>query len=299
MTFQCGGLRGNPSDANCREIILSIMNSLESSEADMAWLNNPSTDSFLYKRALSLPSWLSRDYSPVPRPHHLMRLPGSIEEVYLGLSSKHRKHLRSEAKKIESKFDGRLKIRCFREDSELEIAISLIEEIARKTYQRGLGVGLDISPRAHHLLHLLQARKGWLRVYVLFDADTPVVFWIGAVYGGWFYSEGTGYDPDYGDFSPGTFLLVKMINDFCEEGLQGIDFGLGDAMYKRRFGNQSFEAAAVHLFAPGVKGFLLKAMHTITSAVANTLKNMLARTKMLPKVKRFWRDRLAQTNTSN
>jgi hypothetical protein len=291
ITFQYEALRGNPSDENCTEIILAILNSFKSGEADMASLTNLSADSFLYKRALSLPSLLSRDYLPVPQPHHLMRLPGTIEEVYLGLSSKHRKHLRSEGKKLQTKFDGRLKICCFREVAELETAISQVEDIARKTYQRGLGVGLDASPLTRQLFHLY-ARKGWLRIYVLFAGDTPIVFWSGAVYGGRFYSEATGYDPHYRDYAPGTFLLVKMIEHFCREGLQGIDFGLGDAMYKERFGNHSFEEATVCLFAPRMKGLLLKAMQTVTSATNNASKNMLARTKLLAKIKRLWRDHL-------
>jgi hypothetical protein len=293
ITFQYGALRGDPSDENCKEIILAILNSLKSGEADLALLDHPSTDSFLYKGALSLPNFLSRDHLRGAQPHRLMRLPGTIEEVYLGLSSKHKKHLRSEGKKLQSKFDGGLKICCFREVAELDTVISEVEEIARKTYQRGLGAGFDDSPRMRQLFHLY-ARKGWLRIYVLFAADTPIVFWIGAVYGGWFYSECTGYDSHYRDYAPGTFLLVKMLEDFCREGLQGIDFGLGDAMYKERFGNHSFEEAPVYLFAPRMKGLFLKATQTVTFATDNALKNMLARTRLLPKVKRLWRDRLAK-----
>lgn len=299
ITFQRGALRGNPSDENCKEAIHAILNSLKSREADLAMLINPRTDSFLFKRALSLPGSLSRDYLPIAQPHRLMRLPDTMEKVYLGLSSKHRKHLRSEEKKIQSRFNGRLKISCFREVAELETAVAHVEEIARKTYQRGIAGRLDDNPRKRDVSHLhLDAKKSWLRIFVLFEGDTPIAFWIGAVYNGWFYSEGTGYDPQYGEYSPGTYLLVKMIETFCKEGLKGIDFGLGDAMYKQRFGNDSFEEATVHLFAPHMKGLLLKVMLTGASATDNALKSLLARTRLLPKVKRLWRDRLARKNSS-
>jgi hypothetical protein len=297
FTFQYGALRGNPSDENCKEIILAILRSLKSGEADMAYLNHPRTDSFLYKRALSVPSLLSRDNLPVPQPHHMMRLPGTIEEVFLGLSSSTRMNLRSKGRKFEKKLDGRLKICCFREVAELEAAISQVEEVARKTYQRGLGVGFDDSPRMRQMLQFY-ARNGRLRMYVLFAAGTPIAFEIGIVYGGWFYGDHTGYDSHYRDHSPGSYLLTKMIEDLCREGLQGIDFGLGDAPYKQHFGNHSFEEATVYLFAPRMKGLLLKALQTVTSATDNALKNMLARTKLLPKVKRLWRDRLAQKSPS-
>jgi len=297
LTFQYGALRGNPSDENCKEIIRAILRSLKSGEADMALLDHPSTDSFLYKRALSVPSLLSRDYLPAPQPHHKMRLPGTIEEVFLGLSSSHRKDLRAGGRKIEKKLEGRLKICCFREVAELEVAISQVEEVARKTYHRGLGVGFDDSPRTRQMLRFY-ARNGQLRMYVVYDADTPFAFWIGVVYGGWFYSDHTGYDSHYRDYAPGTFLLTKMIEDFCREGLQGIDFGLGDALYKQRFGNYHFEESPVFLFAPHWKGLTLKIAHSITGVAGRAMKEMLSRTNLLMKVKSWWRGRLAQKGAS-
>jgi len=298
LSFQYGGLRGNPSDENSKEIVLAILRSLKSGEADLATLDHPGTDSYLYKRGLSLPSLLSRDYFPVPQPHHLMRLSGTIDEVFLGLSNSHRAGLRYDIKKIEKKLHGRVKICCFREFAELETAISYVEEVARKTYHRGLGVGFDDSPRTRQMLQFY-ARNGQLRMYVLFDASTPIAFWIGVVYGGWFYSDHTGFDPQYRGYSPGTYLLSKMIEDFCKESLLGIDFGLGDAQYKQRFGNYSFKEVSLHLCAPSWKGFMLNLFRTGTIIIDTGLKKILERTKLLPKIKKIWRDRLARGNASN
>jgi len=291
FTFQYGALRGNDSDENCAEIIRAILNSLKSGEADLALLDHPRSDSALYKRALSIPGFLSRDRVIDMRPRRMMRLPATMEEVYLGLSGKHRKHLKSEAKKLRAEFH--LNTCCVRDVEELARITPKVEEVAKKTYQRGLGVGFEDTPRMGALLRLY-AKKGWLRIYVLYAADTPIVFWIGAVYDGWFYSDCTGYDPHYRDYAPGAFLFVQMIEDFCREGLQGIDFGLGDADYKKRFSNESFEEATVYLFAPRAKGLLLNALHTATSAADIGIKRVLSRTQLLMKVKRLWRDRLAQ-----
>jgi Acetyltransferase (GNAT) domain len=298
LTFQYGALRGNGSDENCKEMILAILGSLKAGEADLATLHYPSTDSFLYKRALSIPGYLSRDFAAVPQPHHLMRLAGTIEEVFRGFSGSHRQSIKSHGRKIEKKLGERLKVRCFRDPGELETAISLIEEVAKKTYHRGLGVGFDDSARSRQIFQFY-AENGQLRMYVVLDGDKPIAFWVGVVYGGWFHSDHTGFDSEYRDCSPGTYLQVKMIEDFCREGLHGIDFGLGDAEYKRRFGNETFEESPVSLFAPRPKGMAIKAAHSLTGGVSSVLKEILARMNLLMKLKKRWRDHLQQKGTAN
>lgn len=298
ISFQYGGLRGNPSDENCKEIILAILESLKSGEADVATLDYPSTDSWLYKHARSAPGFLARDLLSVPQPHHWMRLQVGFEEVFQALSRSHRQALRSQAKKIEQKLSGRMKIHCFREPAELEVGIRTVEEVARKTYHRGLGVGFDDNPRSRRMMRF-HAENGRLRMYVLFDGVAPITFWAGVVHNGWYYSDHTGFDPEYRDWSPGNYLFVKMIEEFCNEGLQGIDFGLGDALYKQRFGNHTFEESCVTLFAPRPKGLAIKFVHATTAAVSVALKTILSRGNLVDKLKRRWRDRLARRNAES
>jgi Acetyltransferase (GNAT) domain len=293
LAFQYGALRGNPSDENCKEIVLSILKSLKCGDADLATLSYPSIDSCLSKMALSLPGSLSRDSAAVPQAHHRLRLPATLDEVFQGFSNSHRRSVKSHAKQIEKKLNGRLNIRCFRALDELEEGISVLEEVARKTYHRGLGVGFEDTSRSRQMLQFY-ARRGQLRMYVLFDADKPITFWAGISHDGWFHLEHTGFDPEYRDCSPGTYLFVKMIECFCAEGMQGIDFGLGDAVYKERFGNESFEEAVVEIYAPRPKGIMIKLFRSLETGVSSTVKKALARTDFLTKLKKRWRDQLAK-----
>ena len=297
LAFPYGALRGNPSEENCKEIVRAILESLESGEADWAALNYPGTASCLYKKARSLPGLLSRDFGSVPQLHHLIRLPGTLEEVFKGFSSAHRQTMKSHGKKIEKKLNGRLKIHCFREVAELEAGISQVEAVAKKTYHRGLGVGFDNSPRSRQVMQFY-ARKGQLRMYVVYDGDKPIAFWVGVEYGGWFHSDHTGYDPEYRDCSPGTYLLVKMIDEFCKEGLQGIDFGLGDAVYKSRFGNHSFEEAKVDIYARRPKGMTIKFFRCLTAVVNVAAKRLFSGTDLLLKIKKRWREHLAEKSAA-
>jgi GNAT acetyltransferase-like protein len=288
-----GQLRGNPSEENCREIVRAILNSLKSGEADVATLDYSDTNGWLYKQATGLPGFLNRDILAVPQPHHFMRLHGSFDKVFQALSGSYRQALRSQSRKTEKKLGSGLRMHCFRDPAELDEGIRTVEQVARKTYHRGLGVGFDDSPRSRQLMRF-HAEQGELRLFVLFDGDAPVAFWAGVVHGGWYYSDHTGFDPEYRDVSPGNYLFVKMLQEFCANGLQGIDFGLGDAVYKQRFGNHTFQEASVNLFAPRPKGLTIWFFQSLTAGTSLVLKKILAHGDLVAKLKRRWRDRLAK-----
>jgi CelD/BcsL family acetyltransferase involved in cellulose biosynthesis len=135
---------------------------------------------------------------------------------------------------------------------------------------------------------------GWLRAGVLYLKDRPCAFWIGNVYDGVFVSDFLAFDPEFRDSSPGSYLLIAMIEEFCKEGVQAVDFGFGPGEYKERFGNFQLRETSVFIFAPSAKGIALNAMRTVTVLVGNIVKKTLERTNLLPKIKRLWRNRLSQ-----
>jgi CelD/BcsL family acetyltransferase involved in cellulose biosynthesis len=175
----------------------------------------------------------------------------------------------------------------------LDRVIAEAEVIAKKTYQRGLGVGFEDTPAMHGRLNFC-AQKGWLRAGVLYIGDRPCAFWIGTVYDGVFVSDFLAFDPEFRDYSLGSYLLIAMIEEFCKEGIKAVDFGFGPGEYKERFGNSELREASVHIFAPNFKGITLNALRTVTVLVENTLKKTLQKTNLLPKIKRLWRERVSQ-----
>jgi CelD/BcsL family acetyltransferase involved in cellulose biosynthesis len=106
-----------------------------------------------------------------------------------------------------------------------------------------------------------------------------------------------GYDPDYGKYSPGMYLIMKVIEGFCgasgEKEISGIDFGLGDAQYKQILGNVQWQDASAYIFAPTLRGLGLNALRTPIIAVDRAGRRALERMKLLPKVKKLWRQRAA------
>jgi len=282
-----GGALGSVTADNSKLLMREILESLRRGEADMAALNFVRVDSPLYAAATSAGSWLTRDFFPVVQPHWRMSLPHNADDV--GRGSKDFRELRRKGKKLLADHPGQVKICCFREVNELERVMRDVEQIATKTYQRGLGVGFANDDHTRRMLQV-GASHGWLRAYVLYVADKPCAYWIGNRYQDVFYGDYIGYDPSFGKYAPGKFLMLKGIEDFCKDGITDIDFGLGDAPYKQGFGNSEWQEAMICFLAPNLKGIWLNSLRTPVGFVDWAARKVLGETAALAKLKKTWRD---------
>ena len=166
-----------------------------------------------------------------------------------------------------------------------------VEQIA-EVYQRGLGVGFMDGPEKREGLRLM-AEKGWLRAYVFYLAERPCAFWIGDINGGTFGSDYVGHDAEFGKYSPGMFLINKVIEGFCDgnhEGVTGVDFSPGNAQYKEVLSNHRWRETSVYIFAPSLKGIGLNLVRSLTVGMDQTIKKALLRTNLLQKPKKGWRE---------
>jgi hypothetical protein len=288
MTFSYGSFRGNPCFENCASLVEKVLTSLRDGEADLALFDHVDTDSSLFGCTKRMPGFFFRDHLSPIRRHWIRELPDTIGQLYASLSSSQRSHFRYTAKKLKTDFFGQVRVEQITDVADLDRGLKDVEEIAKKTWQRQFGMGFNTSASVRDFLKT-EAEAGWLRVYVLYLADKPCAFWIGAVYRRTFYSDFTGYDPEYTRYSPGLYLLSQMLEEFCSHGVGAVDFGFTDDWYKKRFGNASRHEATVHMFAPTSKGFSLSAMRTVTSFVDEALRGLLERTNLVQNVKKIWR----------
>jgi Acetyltransferase (GNAT) domain len=292
LSFAKGGILGSATAQNAAEFVGSVMNALRSGEADVALLHQLDTGSSLFEQAVTRPDFVSRDRSVKPVAHHIMKISGSVEQVYAGFSPGLRAELRRKKRKMLGDFGGRMEIQRVRGGAGLDRAICQAEEVARKTYQRGLGVGFRDSEPTRRWLQFC-GEHGWLWFYVLTIDGQPSAFWTGTLYDGNFCSDDIGFDPAFSRYSPGTVLFSVMIEDFCDCGVREIDFGPGAAEYKERFGNCHDTEASVFLFAPNPKGMMLNGIRTAVGLAADGTKNGLERAHLLSSVKRLWRTKMA------
>ncbi|MGB7602785.1 MAG: GNAT family N-acetyltransferase, partial [Candidatus Sulfotelmatobacter sp.] len=287
MCFVYGALRGNPSPENCDLIVNSVVKSLSDGEADVAYMNFLKEESDLYRLATQKPGLLCRDHIRITQQHFATRLSASAEEFYKGLSSGARWQAKSKQKKLIKDFAGDVKIRCFRQAEELDAMIQDVEQVARKSYQRGIGVGFHDIPAVRSQLRL-KAERGWLRGYVLYVSGKPSAFWIGDINEGTFGSDYLAYDAELGKYSPGMFLMYKVIEGFCEGNggeVTALDFATGHAQYKQLLSNQGWTESSAYIFSPSVKGIGINVVRSLIEGAGQGIQTILRRTNLLQKVK--------------
>ena len=301
LTFVYGALRGNASPENTRILVGEVMNCLKRDEADVAMLFFVPLDTDLYQCAVKMPSLLCRDLRPASQEHYVMQLPDSIDDLFHRMSNERRKKLRRKIKKFESDPAAPLRVVHYRSESDLEALIRDAEEIARKTYQRGLGAGFADTPIVRERLQLA-ARRGWLRAFVLYLGERPCAFSIGMLYNETFLGEYVGYDPEFRRSSPGMFLLMRVVEGFCNrqdgDQVKHMDFGPGEAEYKAALCDKNWLEAIVYIFAPTGRGLTLKLMRTSASILDRAARRVLQSSRLLPWLKRSWRNRLAHRDDS-
>jgi hypothetical protein len=289
------GFVGNLSPANSELFVNEILGTLRRGESDLAVLTHIRADSSIHQAAMQVPGFLCRDFFPHFQLHRSTTIPATVEDFHGRLSHKVRKN--SKWNKLLRDFRGGIRIDCIREPDGLERMIRDVEEIARKTYQRGLGVGFKDSAETRELLRL-DAEKGRLRAFILYLADQPCAFWVGTVYQRTFHGGYVGYDPEFGRYALGMFLMMRVIEGFCEgEGSKDvaeIDFGLGDAEYKEILGTNTWQEGSLFIFAPNLRGMGLNAVRTPALLVDRLATVVLAKTRLVARIKKVWRDRVKQ-----
>jgi hypothetical protein len=297
ITFVYDAIRGNASPENTRLLVNAVTNCLAAGEADLAMFEFVPLGSLLYRIARELPGLLTRDSCASPQKHLVMTVPEDSKEVYDRMSHARRKDLRRKMRRFEAHPAGEPTIVYYRDPSEVDRLMRDAEFIASKTYQRGMGVGFANSDQVRARLEL-GAQQSLLRGYVLYVGGRPCAFWIGMLYGTTFVGEYTGYDPEFGEFSPGMFLMMRVIEGFCHHAkgdtVQKIDFGLGEAEYKNALCTDSCLEAIVYVFSPSVRGFTLKCMRTLTWIADASIRRVLTSAKNVARIKKLWRNRMAQ-----
>jgi hypothetical protein len=287
-----GGFRGEESNDNCRALVGALKQSLKENYADIATIGPARVDSPLYLTTKRAGGFFGGQSSSPSDPHWRMTVPSTVDEFQSRLPSKKRKERRHLERMLNEDFKDSVKIHCFKGINELDRMMCDVEQIAAISYQRGLGVGFFNIPCLRKRF-CLEAGKGWLRGYVLYAADIPCAFFIGSIYEQTFHIDFVGYREEYGKYSIGRFLLMKIIEGFCggEENVREVDFGIGDAKYKKLFSTEGWMEGSLCMCGPSAKGVTIRVMTKAATSIDQLLKKGLQRTGLMQKVKKVWRMR--------
>lgn len=295
LTVLYQGLIGNTDEKNSQLFVRHLWSFLETRQVDMVALHNLPEHSSLLK---ALESYCPRMYfkkATKGTTHWTMALPEQPGFILKNMRSKHRSWIRSRQKKLEAAYTGNVSWQWMRSFDDIANITARLEVLAARTYQRGLGAGF-VNDEEHRQRYRLFADRGQLRVYLVEIEGKVKAFWIGTVYQGVFHSSATGYDPDLSAYELGTLMFIAMADELVREGVGCIDFGLGDAFYKERFGDQSWQETMIYVFAPNIKGIIFRLIQECFNMLDNVLRRLLQKSGTLNRVKSGLR-RLAQRRT--
>lgn len=219
-------------------------------------------------------------------PHWRAALPGSLDEFLAGRSRRRRESVRRYSRRLEKAYGDDVRVEVVRDRAGLDALLADTKLIHRETYQHVLGVGFS-DERVQRRLTELAVDRGWFRGYMLYLRDKPVAFWHGNTYRGSFGVTTTGFDPAYAEDRPGTYLLMRALDDLAGEGTtHSIDFGFGDADYKRHFGDGFIEEQDVGVFEPRPKLLALNAVHSALGGATAGARAVAAGTGALGNVRK-------------
>lgn len=298
LTVVYGGVLGEAAEAHAAALAGELAAALRRGEADVARLSGLTPESELYREVLHRAAPLCRDRLVRPAPHWRISLPGSFEEFLQRFKSKRRSEIRRMERLFEKTFPGRVCHRIFRAEAEAEELCRDAEAVARRTYQRGMEAGF-VGDEEHLRRMRLAAARGWLRAYLVYLDDQPCAFEIGLLYRGVFHLEYTGYDPALRKYEVGTLVFMKMIADLCGSEAGQIDCGLGDAAYKRQYGDRCWQECAPLMFAPTLRGRAINTVRTLTLTAGGLAGAVSRRLRLEGRIKRLWRTVLARGTSYN
>jgi Acetyltransferase (GNAT) domain len=293
LTISYGGVLGRDDEASASALLSELRSALERGEADLVRLRLVKVGSTLHRVASANGGALARISHSLPSPHWRGRLRGSWDDYLRDRSAKTRANIQRYGRKLEREFPDGIRFDSFRRPADLERLVEDTTAVYARTYQHGLGVGFsDVG--AQREIMALALERDWFRGFVLYVQDKPAAFWHGTRYGRTFSTGPTGYDPAYRSHRLGTYVLARLIQELIREGaVDWIDFGFGDAEYKRHFGDECWLEEDVLLFARRVRPLWVNTA-LAGATLANRSAGRILADRRLADVKRRWRTRLSR-----
>lgn len=287
-----GGIIGQLTKNVCEMFVKELMKALSRGEADIIRFNHLRTDSQMYRAAKAIPGFLCRNHFSKMEPHWQTFIPNHADKVQKMVSKKHQRDIARCVRKLEKACSGPVDIVSYHENDDLEEFIHIASRIANSTYKGALGVGFSNNALTRSLIWQSEKNK-WLRAYVLYAGTEPVAFELGSVYSNVYFAQQASFDPRWRSYGPGTILQLRIFKELSREREVNIyDYGTGDAVYKRRFGDNYWQEASVYIFAPRVYPVAVNMLQSAIAGLSLGLNRLSDKAGITIWLKRRWRDHL-------
>jgi CelD/BcsL family acetyltransferase involved in cellulose biosynthesis len=295
ITIVEDGILGDVDEETFRRLVATLRASLQAEGADVAIFRYLPLDSPLYAVASAELPFLGRQHVRDSELRWELALPESVDDILRALSSSTRQTVKRYSKKLEREYENRISVRTFTEPAELEDFFRDVEPVSAKTYLRALGVSFGDNAKDRERTRV-SMEHGWFRGYVLYIDGEPRAFHHGELYRGRFRLGRPGYDPELAHLRLGTYLLLHVLDDLVQHPeARFVDYGIGDADYKRRFGTRGWREGNVIVYAPTMRAARINIVRTVLLSGVGLAKRILGKGETYKRIRRDWRRRMTRT----
>ena len=194
-------------------------------------------------------------------PRYFIRLEGTFDEYLARFSAKTRSGLRRKWRRLLREAGDEVRFARFGA-GEFAAFHESAREVSRHTYQEIMfDAGLPDDPQSEAFMRR-RMDAGRAEGFVLFIGDTPVAYLYCPCANGVYEYQYVGFRPDYGHWSPGTVLLLMVLEAlFDEPGAAAFDFtaGAGESSHKSFYATDSkhFETVVILHRTPANQALIL------------------------------------------
>lgn len=154
----------------------------------------------------------------------------------------------------------------FESDLVTEDQVDFVIEQKRRQYKKTNAEDIFLDPFPAKLMYILRKIDStYCKLFLseLYAGDKWVASHLGIRNGSLLHYWFPIYSEDFRPFSPGLLLLENIVNHMPENALQLIDFGEGDADYKRMFATDEYRNFKAFINTVSVGGLMSKASAAI------------------------------------
>ena len=291
LEIMYGGVLGNQSMAVCRETVSFLKKILSEEKIDYVFFKQLDITSNLYKAVKEFGGKLFISRLDLPNPHIYLDIPDSYEKFLETRTRNERHKIKRYTKRMEEKLHGKVEIKLYKSQEDIDTIMKDTYEIASKTYQSKIGVIMnDNIDTRRKIQYELQNKR--LLVWIMYIEGKPVAYSLGILYKKILLGSYTGYLQEYRQYGPGSFLTVKMIKYSCDNCLDRFDFGFGDGVDKRKYCSSVNIESNTYIYSSTLKGLLLNFMGTFNRITLLLYRKLQRRFTIIRGIKRKSRDKL-------
>lgn len=219
---------------------------------------------------------------------------GGFAHVFSRQSKKHRGNLRRAERKLGERMGATVELRAITDEAELDRFLASARTITEAGYQASFSPFAREDSAMAAVLRAAAEQLDALCCYELVAGDRTIAYQAGVIIDGAYHLIATAYDPEFAAFSPGQILLTRVLGDVEERGVKAVDYGFGDAAYKRSYGSACTYERTVAMHGAGLRSRADQLLTGACAGVASLVRNAPSDGAVVARIKRNWRRALRE-----